>query len=59
LENFGVLPLSKFTILHAENKQEAIIEVLIERKILIVTGRGYSKKYFILRELRRKSIKII
>jgi hypothetical protein len=38
---------------------EAEFECLQERKVIILTGKGYSKKYFIKKESDRMKVKFI
>lgn len=42
-----------------KNKIDLVFECLRERKVIILTGKGFSKKYFVKKEAERLKIKFI
>lgn len=61
VESLALLPFNDHNLYSSKNsnKLDAVFECLQQRAVLILTGRGHSKKYFIKKEAEKRKLKIV
>lgn len=61
IESLALLPFNPNSLANnnTSNKLELALEALRQRKIIILTGRGLSKKFFLRREAERLKMRFL